>query len=140
MKKMYTEPQMIVEDFTVSEMVAADCVIPESELLVVSYMSHTGCDRGDEIDKGYRYDTGKKDIFGNPIYADTGKAEVYANFSDRYNDYDLDPNNGLDPAFTRAYALKSKDKGVCSFIPTEHGVTFGFGLVCNDDTSAIQKS
>ena len=131
MKKKYIEPQMIVEDFTVSEMVAADCVIPEAELKVVSQMSHNGCDDGTEP---------KYWVNGEVWGKRNGKGDVYANFSDIYNDYDLNPNNGLDPAFTRVYANKSPGSGVCSFVPSEHGVTFGFGMTCNDDVSALQKS
>lgn len=131
MKKEYIEPTIVVEDFAVSEMIAADCAIPEKELLVVEQMSHKGCDNGRE--PKYWVD-GKVDGKHN------GKGTAYAFFSDRFREgTDLNGNGYGDvgeETFTAAY----RSPGVCAYDPTEHGVTFGYGYVCNDDVSALQKS
>ena len=134
MKKKYMEPQMIVEDFSVSEMIAADCVIPESELKVVSQMSHDaggGCDSGREP---------KYWVNGIVDGKHNGKGTVYAFFSDRYdNGTDLNHNGSFEAGeetFTAAY----RSPGVCTYDPMEHGITFGYGYACNDDVSALQKS
>ena len=44
MRKQYIEPELLVEDFTVSEMIAANCELLVNELTVVQQMSHTGCE------------------------------------------------------------------------------------------------
>lgn len=35
MRKKYIEPEILVEDFSVSEMIAANCEVPVNELTVV---------------------------------------------------------------------------------------------------------
>ena len=131
MKKTYMEPVMIVEDFSVSEMIAADCAIPEAELKVVSQMSHVGCDNGREP---------KYWVDGIVDGKHNGKGTAYAFFSDRFLEgTDLNGNGYGDvgeETFTAAY----RSPGVCTYDPMEHGITFGFGYTCNDDVSALQKS
>ena len=140
MKKKYMEPQMVVEDFTVSEMIAADCVIPTGELKVVTQMSHDaggGCDSGREP---------KYWVDGIVDGKHNGLGTVYAFLSDLY-DWDKDGNDRIDinqdgqfnqndACFTTQY----QGPGVCRYDPIKEGDTFGYGYVCNDSTSALQKS
>lgn len=131
MKKTYMEPVMIVEDFTVSEMIAADCAIPEAELKVVSQMSHVGCDDGTE--PKYWVDG----IVGGKA---NGKGTAYAFFSDRFREGTDLNHNGYGDVGEETFTAAYRSPGVCTYDPMEHGITFGYGYVCNDDVSALQKS
>lgn len=121
MKKIYIEPELRAEDFTVSEMIAANCEIVESDITVVQYMSHTGC---------------KAD------YGDWEVTDAYARFSDMYDgSKDLDFNGTNDFCFTKAYANKSPGENICSFQPFEEGIFFGHGVWdCSGDSSLVQNS
>lgn len=128
MKKTYMEPQMIVEDFTVSEMIAADCVLPERELLIVEQMSHKGCDDGTEP---------KYWVDGKVWGQHNGKGTAYAYFSDIFGgSKDVTGDGVNDFVFTTSY----QGPGVCEYDPIAKGQTFGYGYTCNDDVSALQKS
>lgn len=123
MKKEFKEPVLLVEDFTMSEMVARNCGITPGHITVVQQMSHKGCYTGDE-DK-FTYE--QQQIYSNSI------SELYE------GRYDLD-NNALttENCFTKAYYEASgQTKGVCSTQPTQ---LFGHGIECTEDTTLLQNS
>ncbi len=121
MRKQYIEPELLVEDFTVSEMIAANCELLVNELTVVQQMSHTGCE-------GY--------------YDDWQVTDAYAKLSDYYDgEKDVDGNGTPDACFTSAYADRSPGSDICSFVPYEHGINFGGSVWdCTGDSSLIQNS
>ena len=121
MKKKYVEPVLLAEDFTVSEMVAANCELQESDITVVQQMSHTGC-------AGY--------------YEDWRVTDAYGKFSDLYDgDKDVDGNGTPDACFTAAYAGISPGSDICSFRPFDQGINFGLGIWdCSGDSSLVQNS
>ena len=141
MKKAYIEPVMIVEDFTVSEMVAANCGIIVNKLNVVTYTNNSmPCDNGTE-------DYWSQQLPGAPKGVTRGT--VYANFTDLYDgttDFIADNNSSdVDYLFTKAYHIKSENSAeICSTDPLEFGVTFGnVGPLqhdCNSDTALLQNS
>lgn len=120
-KRKYVEPVLLAEDFTVSEMVAANCELQESDITVVQQMSHTGC---------------------AGTYDDTWLDVAYGRFSDLYEgNRDVDGNGTLDACFTAAYAGISPGSDVCSFRPFDQGIYFGLGIwSCSGDSSLVQNS
>ena len=130
MKKKYVEPVMVVEDFTVSEMVAANCKYTPENIGLVQQMSKFQPACG----SGYYPD-------------DPQKGQDYMMFSELFNaEYDLDgnPMNGPENVFTSAFHEWANDPkntsegnvaSNCSFDPFEKGITFGHNTayVCLDD-------
>ena len=126
MKKTYMEPQMIVEDFTVSEMIAANCNVTEHDITLVQQM---GCYAGTE-----------------PVFDTYEKKQAYVLFSDLYEgkinyngDEWITPD---DSCFTQEYRNKSGGGTICCFDPYGTDSTFGHnsGFECNEDSSILQNS
>lgn len=118
MKKQYVEPKMIVEDFAVSEMVAANCTVTPVDITVVSEMSSATppC-------------KGLQEYVGTPQY------DVYFMLDDAYHgEFDADRDghhqskDGTydkdDVVFTSAYREASKNSDICLTDPFEKGFTF----------------
>ena len=126
---------MIVEDFTVSEMVAADCVLLLSEVTVTTQIGLPKCDSGHE---GKYYKDGKDHFYDYPGWEkQNDKGHLYALFSDLFEgNHDVTGDGVNDFVFTTAH----QGPGVCEYDPIADNKTFGYVYTCNDDTSAIQKS
>ena len=126
MKKKYVEPVMIVEDFTVSEMVAANCDVTETDIALVQQM---GCYAGTE-----------------PVFRTYEEKQAYVLFSDLYEgkinyngDKWITPD---DSCFTAEYRNKSDGGTICCFDPYGENTTFGHnsGFECSSDSSVLQNS
>lgn len=136
MKKTYIEPMMIVEDFTVSEMVAKNCGLIENELKITVQWSVQGPNPCD----------------GN-FLPDAEKDQAYNAFSVLFDeDFDLgvdqngDGDKYNDTCFTQAIIERTKDKShinhdICKYIPTEtFNSTVAHQFSCSDDSMLIQNS
>ena len=119
---------MVVEDFTVSEMVAANCDVTETDIALVQQMS---CYVGTE-----------------PVFDTYEKKQAYVLFSDLYigEKYDFSGDGKVidaeDNCFTQAYHDASAGANICVNWPYEKDVTFGHGtpFTCTGDSSLVQNS
>lgn len=138
MKKKYVEPVMVVEDFTVSEMVAKNCGLIESELNITTQWS-------------------SPEQSANPChggFSDPKKDQAYNAFSVLFDeDFDLgvDQNNDgdkyNDTCFTQAIIDRTKNAShithdICKYIPTEtfNATTASQGFSCSSDSQLLQNS
>lgn len=149
MKKTYIEPMMIVEDFTVSEMVAADCKLSTTQITFVKQMNSI---------KGYACNTGNEKYFKDDTSGVRGSHyDTLCGLFDGNFDMDHDgvietspfPNMGNDtsdmvftPKFRLAAAGNSKvPESTCDIDGSD--MTFDMQLVdiqCTTDTSLLQNS
>lgn len=144
MKKTYMEPQMIVEDFTVSEMIAKSCRAPSGEIGLIQQMTQfqPTCPSGAE--PGWSKEMGT----------------AYADLCDLYEgmyDVDHNPNTGTgttgsapyrggEHCFTEAYYKHSGSfDAICSF----HDESINFivqsspnnsSALCSDDEGILFNS
>lgn len=130
MKKKYVEPQMIVEDFKISEMVARNCTLTPEDVNVVSQMS-----------------TATPPCKGLQEFIGTDKYDIYFQLDNAYDgEFDLDADghgtffdgtyDADDYAFTDAYKKASNKSTICNTDPFEHGgfsETFPIGSCVGDD-------
>ena len=136
MKKKYVEPVMVVEDFTVSEMVAKNCGLIENELKITVQWSVQGDNPCD----------------GN-FLPDAKKDQAYNAFSVLFDeDFDLgadqngDGNLYNDTCFTKAIIQRTQnishiDHDICKYIPTEtFNSTVAGKFDCSSDSQLLQNS
>ena len=149
MKKKYMEPQMIVEDFTVSEMVAADCKLAQTQVTFVKQMNSI---------EGYACNTGNEKYFkDDPSGMRGAEYDKICGLFDGNFDMDHDGaietspfpnmgNNTSDTVFTPGFRLHS---GQNSHVPESvcdidgSGLTFDTQIAdiqCTTDTSLLQNS
>ena len=150
MKKTYIEPMMIVEDFTVSEMIAADCKLSETQVTFVKQMNGI---------EGYACNTGDEPYFDGGAVKGQRSADydTLCGLFDGNFDMDHDgaietspfPNKGnntsdmvFTPGFRAAAAGNSKvPESTCDIDGS--GLTFDMQIVdiqCTTDTSLLQNS
>ena len=149
MKKKYVEPKMIVEDFTVSEMVAADCKLSQTQITFVKQMNGI---------EGYACNNGKEKYFKDDPSGMRGS--YYDNLCGLFDgNFDMDhdgaietspfPNMGnktsdmvFTPEFRKASAGHSGvARSTCDIDGS--GMTFDNQIVaiqCTTDTSLLQNS
>ena len=145
MKKRYEKPEMMVEDFTVSEMVAADCKLVQTQVTFVYQMNGYGkiCSDGQED-----YFKGGELGMRGAAYAELCSIYDGAYDMDRDNDVEYGDvrNNGTsDMVFTPAWRSKvvsiSKKDSACHVDGS--GMTFDSTIVdiqCTTDSSLLQNS
>ena len=144
MKKVYTEPQMIVEDFTVSEMIAADCKLAETQVTFVMQMNGYGkiCSDGTES-----YFTDDPTGMRGAAYA-TLTGVYYGNFDTDHDGTIEGGGDGVHPTsdltFNPAWRQKViEESGVDSACHVDGSkLTFddAAGIQCTTDTSLLQNS
>ena len=149
MKKKYVEPAMIVEDFTFSEMVAADCKLAETQVTFVKQMNSI---------EGYACNTGEEQYFKDDKSGIRGSSyDKLCGLFDGNFDMDHDDaletspfpgkgNNTSDMVFTPAFRKAAAGhsgvaKSTCDIDGS--GLTFDAQIVdiqCTTDTSLLQNS
>lgn len=133
MKKKYIEPMMIVEDFTVSEMVAKNCKVIENDLKIVTQLSGSNgpCD-------GYLEDPEKQQYY--PLFSDLFGSDLDPNSDDSDT---KDGITGNDFYFSPSVMDNYKGHGstdMCT-IMTDALFNADFqGFTCTSDTTLLQNS
>lgn len=132
MKKKYIEPIMVVEDFTVSEMIAATCQADVTLVNFSSQMSEPGnpftCTMPDWTEK----EAWEVQSLVNNMYESPGIG-------------DRDGNGLVDTFFTNAYHSHSSNSEICTFDPIAAGHNFdvaetGSSFICSSDSTVLVNS
>lgn len=137
MKKKYMEPQMVVENFRVDEMIAANCILMESDVLIVQQVTD-------------HWNYGK--ACASDAHFTGAKAEAYTKLGNLFDDgfdHDGKPETTNQYPFTSDYHEYSQtahiqSQSICNVDPfdADSSVTFGMGtgFECSADSSVIINS